>query len=119
MKKRKQRGFGEHTVNYLRITDTTQTSLAACLKCGHKLSAVSTDDPDRPLPRPGDITLCLYCGHVHCLTEGLGLREPTIGELEELKADDPATWQKIVGMQDKFENAVAVAVFFPKKGPPQ
>ena len=58
-----------------------------CPKCGDLLDA-ATDMFGGDQPKPGDITVCLHCGHVMAFTELLVLRELTDDERHE--ADDDA-----------------------------
>ena len=67
--------------------------VSQCLSCGSELDA-STGVYDAGLPKPGDITLCLYCGHIMAFAGDLGLRELTDSE-----ARDVAGHPKILAAQ--------------------
>lgn len=65
---------------------TTMMPLGVCLKCGQKLDAAT---PTRGMerPEPGDITICLQCGHRMAFTRGMRLRELTKAERRESAND--------------------------------
>lgn len=55
-----------------------------CVNCGRTLDcALGEDDP-----RPGDVTLCIVCGHVQAFGEGLRMRALTAAEVIELAGDE-------------------------------
>ena len=58
-----------------------------CLEC-HAVIDMAGGIRTEDAPSPGDISLCLYCGHVMIYGENLGLREPTDSEIVEI-ADNP------------------------------
>jgi hypothetical protein len=53
-----------------------------CLNCGALLNRVASleEDSDHN-PSPGDISVCLNCGHILIFTEDLGVRELTEEEV--------------------------------------
>lgn len=55
----------------------------ACTACGKQLDAVSHVKGDA-IPDEGDISLCLYCGHIMVFGQDLILREPTTAECSEI-----------------------------------
>jgi len=59
-----------------------------CPNCGEHLDACSGVEAHGKAPSPGDITVCLYCGHLMAFTDILGLRVLTEAELNEV-SDDP------------------------------
>lgn len=56
--------------------------LQQCPWCAARLDAVS--GPDGLMPRPGDLTICLYCGGVSEFTENLELQFPNGHTIEEI-----------------------------------
>jgi hypothetical protein len=52
-----------------------------CSSCGNKLNAATFVGPDDPPPRPGDASLCLYCGHLSVYGDDLILRPLTSAEM--------------------------------------
>lgn len=54
-----------------------------CLNCLTLVDAASPVDK-RGKPRPGDITVCLYCGHVMAFADDLAFRELTSDEMHEV-----------------------------------
>lgn len=54
-----------------------------CVECGHPLSA--SGGPCEP--KPGDLSLCIYCGSLNAFAEDMTLRMPTTEEFLEVAAD--------------------------------
>lgn len=55
-----------------------------CVECGKKLDgAINADRGSRIRPKPGDFTLCIYCGSLNTFDEQLRLRQPTVDEYVE------------------------------------
>lgn len=77
--------------------------LSHCLNCGKELDAASHYKSKRARPRPGNATVCLYCGHLMVLDKDMRLRAPTDAEVLELAGDIEylrtqrfiALWRKI------------------------
>ena len=59
-----------------------------CLSCGEVLDVVSDLSLEVNQVRPGDITVCLYCGHVGAFAEDLSLRELTPEEVHEVAGNE-------------------------------
>lgn len=57
-----------------------------CPSCGSKLNG-ATDPVGDATPSSGDITVCLYCGHILVFTDDLRLRNPTDEEIHEIAGD--------------------------------
>ena len=65
---------------------TPKLAPTLCLGCGWLLNASASADLRRkrvPLPRPGNVSLCLNCGHLALFADDLTLREPTAAENAE------------------------------------
>lgn len=60
------------------MTNNSRFKASACTNCKRMLDAASKN-PRKP--RPGDMTICLYCGHLMTFGKRLVLREPTDDEL--------------------------------------
>lgn len=58
-----------------------------CLSCGTHLDACSGIETGGGAPSPGDITICLYCGHLMAFNDELGLRNLTEDEAHEIAGD--------------------------------
>jgi hypothetical protein len=54
-----------------------------CTNCGTKLDAVSQVDSEDGDPRDGDVSICLYCGHLMIFSD-IGVRNLTDTEMIEL-----------------------------------
>jgi hypothetical protein len=57
-----------------------------CLNCNVVVDGARCVDGDGS-PSPGDVTMCIYCGHVMAFSEGLGMRELTDAEMQEIAGD--------------------------------
>lgn len=61
---------------------------SACTNCGHKLdacTAVSADGMGKP--NPGDMTVCICCGHIMAFADDLTLRELTDEQAKQVAGD--------------------------------
>jgi hypothetical protein len=58
-----------------------------CPNCAAVHECVDNVDEDGP-PGPGDVTMCLECGHWAVFGEGMVLREPDVQEQKQLMADN-------------------------------
>lgn len=59
----------------------TRTPVSPCPSCGAKNNAASGTGT----PGPGDVSICLYCGHISLFADDLTLRPATDEELVEVK----------------------------------
>lgn len=59
---------------------------SCCTACGRMCDAAMTIDADES-PQPGDVTVCLTCGHVMSFDNNLGLRELTSEEAYNIAGD--------------------------------
>ena len=57
-----------------------------CLNCGKDLDACEQINGDGG-PRPGNITVCLYCGHVMVFDEKMKFRDLNDAEMVEVAGD--------------------------------
>lgn len=55
------------------IVETTRLSGCPCLSCGKILDAATTFT-GKAKPRVGDISICMYCGHIAAYGENVQLR---------------------------------------------
>ena len=62
---------------------TPKLAPTLCLGCGWLLNASSPTHGRRNLPKPGNVSLCLNCGHLALFADDLTLREPTAAENAE------------------------------------
>jgi RNase P subunit RPR2 len=58
---------------------TTRLRPSKCTNCHKLIDSASTTS--NAVPKPRDITLCLYCGHIMVYTAKLKLRNPTDDEI--------------------------------------
>lgn len=57
-----------------------------CLNCGKRLNRASSLEATTA-PDPGDITICVECGHVMAFAEDLSHRQLTDAEIVEIAGD--------------------------------
>ena len=59
-----------------------------CLDCGHVLTGAARA-PGQPVtkPRPGDVTICLECGHIQAFADDLTMRALSEEEMTEIAGD--------------------------------
>jgi hypothetical protein len=67
---------------------TTRLPPTSCPYCDGLLDAASAFESSAK-PKPGNLTVCIYCAKVVVFAEGLGLRRPEPGELEAAYAARP------------------------------
>lgn len=66
----------------------TGLSTELCVECGYDFdAAASIDGDDDARPRPGDLSVCLNCGHPSVFAGDLKKRELTREELANLSAE--------------------------------
>jgi hypothetical protein len=67
----------------------TDVPKSFCLGCGAELDAVTavTQPLDAIMPKPGDFSVCLKCGHVMAFSETLTLRTMTGAEMHNIAGD--------------------------------
>jgi len=75
----------------LKLAKSEHTEPKRCLKCG-EINDAATGIVDKHArntlkPKPGDIMICFYCGHVMRLNDKLAFRELTAGERQQLVSD--------------------------------
>lgn len=72
-----------------------------CLNCGKKLNACSSATAES-MPNPGDITICLYCGHIMSFSDDMSLCELNDDQIKEIAGNpDIIKHQKIVDQARK------------------
>ncbi len=70
-----------------------------CKFCG-KPQDRHTEAKSQPVqPRPGDLSICLYCGTICLFDESLNLEPMTAGDLDTLMAEDPDVFTFAIRIQ--------------------
>jgi len=59
----------------------------ACPSCGKLIDAYSYPGPEEHRARPGDISICMYCGHLMAFANDLTKRELTDEEAHAIAGD--------------------------------
>ena len=65
---------------------TIFTPICHCLDCGTEMDAVTCVTSDA-VPKNGDITFCLKCGHIMAFNDDLTVRPLTDVEMYEIAGD--------------------------------
>jgi hypothetical protein len=68
------------------LSKSTRTPESICPSCG-KIFDAATDIISGEGPSPGDITICLYCGHVMAFNDDMTIRELTSEEMHAVAGD--------------------------------
>lgn len=58
-----------------------------CLRCGYEFDT-HTPTHGTDIPKPGDLSVCIRCGHLATFTDTLNLRDLTPAEHDEAMTDD-------------------------------
>lgn len=72
------------------MTDrTTRTPISKCPSCGtpNDAATLAGKGDEATRPDPGDVSVCLYCGHLMAFAEDLTLRDLTDAEMHEVAGD--------------------------------
>ena len=68
---------------------TTDTPKRPCLGCGAQNDAATeTFGEEASPPEGGDVTVCIYCGHISVFNADLTLRNPTDEEIHIIAGDE-------------------------------
>lgn len=71
----------------MKIGPSMQLPSVACINCNAELSGAACVAGDA-YPRSGDITICIYCGHLMAYADDLSLRNLTSNEIHEIAGDE-------------------------------
>jgi hypothetical protein len=81
---------------------TIDTPADKCSSCGYRFNA-TTDLTGDAVPRPGDYSICIKCGHLMVFNDDLRLREPTDAEIVEVAGDPQMLdMQKAIALHNKL-----------------
>jgi hypothetical protein len=70
----------------MKIGKMREMQPCACLNCGKVTDAASSVGTEAT-PEPGDISICLYCGHIMAFTDALTMRELNDEEIVRIAGD--------------------------------
>lgn len=79
-------------------SDIFKTSEAKCRICGKPLTGHTPREGEHK-PKPGDISVCGYCGVLSKYGEDFQLLEVTEAELEEIKKNHPDFYAEVTRAQ--------------------
>jgi hypothetical protein len=65
---------------------TTRVPKATCPNCKEQLNSASSLETEEG-PSPGDMTMCLYCGHLMIFAPDFSFRALTQDEMHEIAGD--------------------------------
>ena len=58
-----------------------------CTNCGKLVDSATALDGDHT-PKPGDVTICLYCHHLMVFADDMTVRNPTDDEVREMRSEE-------------------------------
>jgi hypothetical protein len=70
----------------MKIGESRKLPSCPCPSCGKALDGCSQADGDST-PKPGDITICIYCGHIMAFADDLAFRELNDEEVHAIAGD--------------------------------
>ena len=73
-----------------------------CPTCGSSLDKAGSPNCNGASPRPGDITLCVYCGEIGKFDFALQMQKLNEEELTELKEEYTETFVMVKPAQEHF-----------------
>lgn len=59
-----------------------------CLNCNEELGGSTESRLRNIIPRPGSLSVCLYCGHLAIYADDMNLRELTGNEIVEVAGNE-------------------------------
>jgi hypothetical protein len=65
----------------------THIPVSHCLDCGEQLDAATHIGGDQHKPDPGDVSICVRCGHIMAFADDLTLRRLTDEEMKQVAGD--------------------------------
>lgn len=65
-----------------------QVKRSHCTDCGKPLDAAICVESETIIPTPGDITVCIGCGHIMAFDKDLELRNLNDAEIVKVAADE-------------------------------
>src|SRR5580765_7960368 len=77
-------------------------------RCGHPLDCATSLDDSAAVPKPGDLTLCLYCAELYVLDPNRLWRPITDDELIDLPLDDK---KQISALQIRLRRSRLISSF--------
>lgn len=72
--------------------------LDVCQYCQHELNTSVGTETDNPMPKPGEYSMCLYCGGINRLNENLQLVLPSQDELDKAEAHPTFAMRRRIGI---------------------
>ena len=70
----------------MKIGTSQKVAPSACTACGKVLDGCSSVDGEHK-PKPGDITVCISCGHLMAFADDLTMRDLTDEEMHAIAGD--------------------------------
>lgn len=61
---------------------------SSCTNCSKPLDGATSVGAEDGVPDPGDVTVCIYCGHIMAFDEDLYLRDLTAAEQIDVAGDE-------------------------------
>jgi DNA-directed RNA polymerase subunit RPC12/RpoP len=69
-----------------------------CASCSHEMNSASHPDDDDAVPKEGDASVCLHCGHPHLLKQGkwVGITDDELIDLSLNEKKEISRMQEVV-----------------------
>lgn len=83
---------------------THQTKQVLCPECGYGVDSATNAEDSTDAPRPGDFSICLYCGTILVFTEDLSLRKSA----PEDYFDMPDDFRSALDRAQKIQKMIAL-----------
>ena len=72
----------------MKVGTSVRTSSNTCLFCHKESDAATVVAVEGAVhPEPGDVTICMYCGHIMAFNESLQFRELNDDEIKDVAGD--------------------------------
>jgi hypothetical protein len=95
---------------------TDRMPLQHCPTCEAPLDAATHAGQEGPVPRAGDVTICLYCQTPLRFAEGLRLVALDIDELEREDAAVAAQVRRLIKLTRRFKRQMQAKGEWPDRG---
>ncbi len=73
----------------------------SCSTCKANIDSITSFD--HKIPKPGDVSICVYCGEILRFDVNLNLIKLTELEKEQIKAKDENFFESLISMQEKIK----------------
>lgn len=71
----------------MRVGKSKRIRESRCTSCGKQLTGAMVVDDRTRTPKPGDVSVCMWCGHIMAFDAELALRDLTDDEVRKVAGD--------------------------------